>query len=36
MALKNIFISHIHEDDALLPKLKELLARQDVEVRNGW
>lgn len=32
---KNIFISHVHEDDELLPKLKDLLARQDVEVRDG-
>lgn len=32
---KNIFISHVHEDDDLLPKLKDLLARQDVEVRDG-
>ena len=32
---KNIFISHVHEDDELLPKLKELLKRQDVTVRDG-
>ena len=32
---KNIFISHVHKDDALLPALKDLLARQDVEVRDG-
>lgn len=32
---KNIFISHVHENDDLLPKLKELVARQDVEIRDG-
>ena len=32
---RNIFISHVHGDDDLLPKLKELLARQDVEIRDG-
>lgn len=32
---KNIFISHVHEDDELVPKLKDLLARQDIEVRDG-
>ena len=35
MALKNIFISHIHEDDALVSRLIKLLERQGVEVRNG-
>jgi hypothetical protein len=32
---KNIFISHVHEDDDLLPKLKELIARAGMEVRDG-
>lgn len=32
---KNIFISHVHEDDALLPKLKELIGRAGMEVRDG-
>lgn len=32
---KNIFISHVHEDDALLPKLKDLIARGGMEVRDG-
>ncbi len=32
---KNIFISHVHEDDDLLPKLKELVGRAGMEVRDG-
>lgn len=32
---RNIFISHIHEDDEHVGRLKELLAGQGVEVRNG-
>jgi hypothetical protein len=32
---KNIFISHVHEDDALLPDLKQLIARAGMEVRDG-
>lgn len=32
---KNIFISHVHEDDELLPKLKDLIARAGMEVRDG-
>lgn len=32
---KNVFISHVHEDDALLPKLKDLISRAGMEVRDG-
>jgi len=32
---KNVFISHVHEDDALLPELKDLIARAGLEVRDG-
>lgn len=32
---KNVFISHVHEDDELLPKLKELVANAGMEVRDG-
>lgn len=32
---KNIFISHVHEDDSLLPKLKDLIGRDGMEVRDG-
>jgi len=32
---KNIFISHVHEDDALLPKLKDLISKAGMEVRDG-
>jgi hypothetical protein len=31
---KNVFISHVHEDDELLPGLKELIARGGMEVRD--
>jgi hypothetical protein len=33
--IRNIFISHIHEDDARLPALKELLANQSYDVRDS-
>ena len=33
--LKNVFISHVHEDDDLLPDLKQLIARAGMEVRDG-
>lgn len=32
---KNIFISHVHKDDELLPKLKDLISRAGMEVRDG-
>lgn len=32
---KNIFISHVHEDDDLLPKLKDLISNAGMEVRDG-
>jgi hypothetical protein len=32
---KNIFISHVHEDDVLVPKLKDLIAKTGMEVRDG-
>ncbi|GAJ07067.1 unnamed protein product, partial [marine sediment metagenome] len=32
---KNIFISHVHEDDALLPDLKQLIAQAGMDVRDG-
>ncbi len=32
---KNIFITHVHENDALLPKLKELISRAGMQVRDG-
>ncbi len=32
---KNIFISHVHEDDNLLPKLKDLISKSGMEVRDG-
>lgn len=32
---KNIFISHINEDDAVLQDLKALLARNGYEIRDG-
>ena len=32
---KNIFISHVHEDDDLLPNLKDLIGRAGMEVRDG-
>jgi hypothetical protein len=33
--IRNIFISHIHEDDERLPALKELLAKHGYEVRDS-
>jgi hypothetical protein len=32
---KNIFISHVHEDDDLLPKLKDLISKAGMDVRDG-
>lgn len=32
---KNVFISHVHEDDDLVPKLKDLIANAGMEVRDG-
>lgn len=32
---KNVFISHVHEDDDLLPGLKDLIGRAGMEVRDG-
>lgn len=32
---KNVFIAHVHENDDLLPKLKELVANAGMEVRDG-
>lgn len=32
---RHIFISHIHEDDSHVDALKDLLAKQGVEVKNG-
>ncbi|WP_447965606.1 TIR domain-containing protein [Nitrospira sp. Ecomares 2.1] len=32
---KNVFISHVHEDDDLLPKLKVLIGRAGMDVRDG-
>jgi hypothetical protein len=32
---KNVFISHVHEDDELLPKLKDLIGKAGMEVRDG-
>jgi hypothetical protein len=33
--LKNVFISHIHEDDDGLAKLKDLLAKSDFYIRDA-
>ena len=33
--IKNVFISHIHEDDVLVPNLKQLIERAGMVVRNG-
>src|SRR5258708_4647430 len=33
--IKNVFISHIHEDDAGLKKLKDLLANKGVAIRDA-
>jgi hypothetical protein len=32
--IKNVFISHIHEDDALLSDLKDLISRAGMDVRD--
>lgn len=32
---KNVFISHVHEDDAVLPELKNLLAARGYEIRDA-
>lgn len=32
---KNVFISHVHEDDQLLPKLKDLISKAGMDVRDG-
>lgn len=32
---KNIFISHVHENDDLLPKLKDLISKAGMDVRDG-
>ena len=34
-ATKNVFIAHVHEDDDLLPKLKALITKAGMEVRDG-
>jgi hypothetical protein len=33
--IKNVFISHVHEDDTLVPNLKQLIERTGMVVRNG-
>lgn len=33
--IKNVFISHLHEDDEGLPKLKDLAARHGLDVRDS-
>ncbi|TBD04823.1 TIR domain-containing protein [Rhizobium leguminosarum] len=33
--LKNVFISHIHEDDRGLPKLKQILSDHNLDVRDS-
>lgn len=33
--IKNVFISHIHEDDSLLSDLKDLISRAGMEVRDA-
>lgn len=32
---KNVFISHVHEDDEVLPQLKALLARSGYKIRDS-
>ena len=34
-AIKNVFVSHVHEDDAGLDKLKKLVANKGVELRDS-
>lgn len=33
--VKNVFISHVHEDDKLLPELKDLLGKNGYEIRDS-
>src|SRR5688572_2940636 len=33
--VKNVFISHVHEDDAVLPQLKGLLANKGYAIRDA-
>ena len=33
--IKNVFISHIHEDDEGLPKLKDLAAKHGLQIRDA-
>ena len=33
--IKNVFISHVHEDDAGLGKLKDLLASKDMDIKDS-
>lgn len=33
--LRNVFISHVHEDDAGLGKLKDLLSKKNMEIRDS-
>lgn len=33
--VKNVFISHVHEDDSILKDLKDLLARSGYDIRDG-
>jgi len=33
--VKNVFISHVHEDDAVLGELRNLLNRNGYEIRDG-
>jgi hypothetical protein len=32
---KNVFISHVHEDDAVLPQLKSLLSSRGYQIRDA-
>ena len=33
--IKNVFISHIHEDDEGLTKVKDLVANQGMQIRDS-
>jgi MTH538 TIR-like domain (DUF1863) len=33
--IKNVFVSHIHEDDALVPEMKDLVGRNGYQIRDG-
>jgi len=33
--IKNVFISHVHEDDEVLGELKDLLGKNGYEIRDG-